>query len=211
MFTGLIEAVGKIRGIQHTGTGSQIEIECPFSQELSIGESIAVNGVCLTATVLREKGFIADVMAPTLKDTILGELKPGMKVNLERALQYGGRLDGHLVTGHVDGVGSVEHIHIQGDTWTVGVRVPERLRKYLANKGSVAINGVSLTLQDTPDYGFEIGLIPHTRQITALGELKTGQRMNIECDILARYLERLMGLDKSSEGLTLEKLAQLGY
>ncbi len=191
MFTGLIEAVGKVAGVTHAKAGSagrlvRLRIKAPFSSELQIGESVAVEGVCLTM-VARGKGwFEVDVVPETLDRTMLGDLEVGGLVNLERALKIGDRLGGHFVQGHVNGVGRVE----DGGR---GLRIsfPHPLRRYIAEKGSITISGVSLTVAMVGSDFFEVALIPHTLKSTTLGHAKVGDRVNLEVDLLARYLDVL--------------------
>lgn len=212
MFTGLIEAVGTL--VQHRpGTaGGSLRISCDgLHQGMKQGDSVAVNGVCLTVTAFDAKGFTADVMKATLDSTTLGALPLGTAVNLERALRLQDRLGGHLVSGHVDGIARVNGIRTVGDAQVVTLEAPTELRWYLALKGSVALDGVSLTIQGLTDTGFEIGLIPHTQGVTALESLRKGQGVNLECDLLARYMERLLLRQTDNGGLTLERLAELGY
>lgn len=212
MFTGLIEAVGKLEQRQLGAQGGTLRVGCSGLQEdLKIGDSVAVNGVCLTVTGFNAKGFSADVMKATLDSTTLGDLPLGAVVNLERALRLQDRLGGHIVSGHVDGVARVGTMKAAGDALVVEFEAPAELRRYLALKGSVALDGVSLTIQGLTAAGFEIGLIPHTQGITSLQGLRTGQAVNLECDLLARYMERLMMRQEDTGGLTLERLASLGY
>lgn len=212
MFTGLIEALGRLEKRQITVRGGTLRIDCRGIQEdLKPGDSVAVNGVCLTVTAPDSKGFTADVMKATLDSTTLGVLPLGTAVNLERALRLQDRLGGHLVSGHVDGIARVTAIKTVGDALTVGFEAPEELKRYLALKGSVALDGVSLTIQKLTEKGFEIGLIPHTQGVTSLQRLQVGQGINIECDLLARYAERLLMPSDSRGPLTLERLASLGY
>ena len=192
MFTGLIEAVGKVTRVAPGAGSSRLSIRGSLSgEELRLGESIAVDGVCLTAVVCREDGFDADAVSETLSRTTLGKLRAGRGVHLERALRLGDRMGGHLVQGHVDGIVAVTRIQRSGDDHRVQVQVPRELRRYVAMKGSVALHGVSLTVSALTGIGFEVALVPQTLAQTMLGKLKTGDRLNLEVDLVSRYLERL--------------------
>lgn len=212
MFTGLVEEVGRLAHRRLTPQGGSLRIACTGLQgDLKLGDSVAVNGVCLTVTDFDPQGFTADVMAATLAGTTLGDLPLGSALNLERALRLQDRLGGHIVSGHVDGIARVTALDTVGDALRVRLEAPADCRRYLALKGSVTLDGVSLTIQGLTAEGFEIGLIPHTQGVTALKHLKTGQPVNLECDLLARYLERLLGVQPAASGLTLEGLAAMGY
>jgi riboflavin synthase len=194
MFTGIIEAVGEIRQVRPLEKGKSLSI-ASGSLDLSdttIGDSIAVNGVCLTVISLAEREFSVDVSLETLNCTE-GLDKPGKKVNLEKALRLSDRLHGHLVSGHVDGVGEVVGLKQIGESIAVTFKAPSSLTKYIARKGSITINGVSLTVNRASEALFEVNLIPHTLAVTNLSDLKTGARVNIEADMLARYVDRLLG------------------
>ena len=212
MFTGLVETVGKLEQRRLGPSGGILHIACGMIQEdLKKGDSVAVNGVCLTVTDFDSRGFTADVMEATLKSTTLGALPLGSALNLERALRLQDRLGGHIVSGHVDGIAHVRSIRNIGEALAVGFEVPRELWRYLAYKGSVTLDGVSLTIQAITETGFEIGLIPHTQGATSLKSLSVGQPINLECDLLARYMERLLTVPTEGSGLTLERLASLGY
>ena len=182
MFTGIVQAVGKIVRV------SPLEVQCPGLglSEVAVGASIAVQGVCLTVTALTGKGFTADVSAETLRLTA-GLDRPG-EVNLEKSLKLGGEIGGHLVTGHVDGVGEV----VSRDGGIVTFRLPSSLKKYVARKGSVCVDGVSLTVNRVEGDSFEVNLIPHTLEVTTLGRLQARSRVNLEVDLIARYVERML-------------------
>lgn len=212
MFTGLVEEVGRLEQRRLTPQGGSLQIACSGLQgDLKLGDSVAVNGVCLTVTAFNDQGFTADVMAATLKGTTLGDLPLGAALNLERALRVSDRLGGHIVSGHVDGIARVKAMRPVGDALAVSFEAPADCRRYLAHKGSVTLDGVSLTIQGLTADGFEIGLIPHTQGVTALKHLKIGQAINLECDLLARYMERLLETRQDAGGLTLERLTALGY
>lgn len=196
MFTGIIEGVGTVRGVRRKGDGAEIEIGCEFDLErTNIGESIAVNGVCLTVTSRLGKAFWADASAETLKRTTLGILKEGDPVNLERALQVGSRLDGHIVQGHVDGVCTVLDIRRGEDSIEATLEMPLNLARYIVEKGSVAVDGVSLTVTRCYDDRFSVTIIPHTELKTTFSTHRVGDKVNLEVDIIGKYVERLKFLD----------------
>lgn len=187
MFTGLVEKTGILRQRQKRGPGFRLEIEVALS-EIELGESIAVSGVCLTVTEATTSGFCADVSVETVEKTTLGRSTLGSQVNLERSLRLGDRLGGHMVSGHVDGVARVAALATSGEAWRVSVAPPPELMAYLAAKGSVTLDGVSLTINAASDSLIELMLIPHTREVTNLGGLKVGSDLNLEVDLLARYV-----------------------
>lgn len=195
MFTGIVTTVGLIAGVTPTTGGVRISVAAPglVLADGQLGESIAVNGVCLTAIALSEAGFDADVSGETLRCTI--GFAGGAKVNLERALRLSDRLGGHLVSGHVDGVGTVMRVQPAGDNRVIAFEAPENVARYIAVKGSITINGVSLTVNEISDMEFSVNLIPHTLQHTNLGMLVAGARVNLEADTMARYVERLQSFD----------------
>ena len=192
MFTGLIEELGEVSSLDADGDGgARITIAASFGSQLTQGESVAVNGVCLTAVEPGDLGFSADAMNVTLLRSSLGDLEPGSPVNLERALAAGGRLGGHIVQGHVDGVGEVTSIRPDGNAAVVSIAAPEDLLRYMVPKGSIAVDGVSLTLAEVRAEGFDVWLIPETRERTRIGTAQPGMRVNLEVDILAKYVEKL--------------------
>jgi len=213
MFTGIIEELGAVEAIEARANGARIRVRCATVLEDSLtGASIAVNGVCLTAIELAAGGFAADVAAETLRRSTLGQLKKGDPVNLERPVAAGGRLGGHIVQGHVDGVGEIVSVEqLGGGDWWLEVRVPAPLARYTAEKGSIAIDGVSLTVAALEGDVVSVSVIPHTYENTVLRVRRAGDRVNIECDILAKYVERLLGTRAGSAGLTEDKLRELGY
>ena len=194
MFTGIIQATGTVTEIQPADQGVRLRIRCPelHPERWQPGDSVAVSGCCLTALELDAEAFSADLSAETLSRTSLGGVGEGDTVNLEPALALGDRLGGHLVTGHVDGLAEVVRVEPAGDSRVVTFRVPEHLARFVAEKGSVTLDGVSLTVNGVSDAEFEVNLIPHTWQVTTLGTLAPGARVNLEIDLLARYLDRLL-------------------
>lgn len=193
MFTGIVTAVGRIVSSEPHGDGVRLRIEAPgFGMEdVGLGDSIAIQGVCHTVVARRDAGFDVDSSAATL--AVTAGLEAGRAVNLEKSLRLADRIGGHLVSGHVDGVGVVTAFEDLGASWRLEVEAPAALSRYIAKKGSVAVDGVSLTVNEVRGPRFEINVIPHTRAVTTLGRLAAGERVNVEVDMTARYLERLMG------------------
>jgi len=191
MFTGIVSAVGSVAAARPGAGGLRLRVATGEldDADVAVGDSIAVSGVCLTVAVLNADGFEADVSAETL--TCTAGFSVGDRVNLEKALRLSDRLGGHLVTGHVDGVGEVSRFDSAGDSRLLGVAAPRVLAKYLARKGSIAVNGVSLTINEVNGSEFTVNLIPHTLSATNLGALRVGVRVNVEVDMIARYVERL--------------------
>ncbi len=194
MFTGIVEEVGTVVALDRDGERARLHIgAAEVVRDAALGDSIAVSGCCLTVTELTEQGFTADLMAATLNATALGDLTPGAPVNLERAMRADTRFGGHLVQGHVDGVGEVRDRQEQPGTVFLTVRAPAHLDRYLVAKGSVTVAGVSLTIVDLPAPAtFRIGLIPHTLAVTTLGTVAPGDPVNLEVDVIAKYVERLV-------------------
>ncbi|MEW6425680.1 MAG: riboflavin synthase [Bacillota bacterium] len=214
MFTGIVEELGRLRQITRGAASACLQIEARQVLEGSVpGESIAVNGVCLTVAVLGKNFFTADVMAETLAKTNLGQLAPGDHVNLERALRLGGRLGGHLVSGHVDGVGTVARREPHDIATLLTINAPQEVMRYIIKKGSVAIDGVSLTVVDFNDSSFQVSLIPHTARVTTLGFKGPGELVNLEADLIGKYVERLLFQSQNNAGkkLSLEFLAEHGF
>ena len=213
MFTGIVEEVGRIRSIG----GGRIEIAAAKTTEGTVvGDSIAVNGVCLTVAVFTRSGFTADVMPVTLERTGLGPLRPGDGVNLERALTLTSRLGGHIVSGHIDGVGRVKRVEATGNARVLRIEASMKILRYIVPQGSVAIDGVSLTAAEVDDNGFSVSLIPHTREVTALDGKQVGDSVNIENDVIGKYVEKLLRAPAGeapalSGGLTAELLKQYGF
>jgi riboflavin synthase len=192
MFTGLVAATGTVSAVERAPDGARLSISTPLAAELADGDSVAVNGVCLTARAVGADSFAADAMAETLRRSALAPLAVGAAVNLELALRAGGRLGGHVVQGHVDGVGTVASIAAEGIARVVRIAADEALLRYVVEKGSIAVDGVSLTVSAVDDEGFEISLIPETLERTTLGALAPGGAVNLEVDVLAKYVEKLM-------------------
>jgi riboflavin synthase len=191
MFTGLIQAIGHVDFIGKTSVGLRLSIQAPFAESLQLGESVAVNGVCLTVNDVWEGAFAADVMPETVDVTTLSQLKEKDPVNLERALKVGDHLGGHYVQGHVDGVATVADFSIDELGARLNIEPPSSLMKYIAHKGSVTLNGVSLTVSGITKTTCEVSLVPHTLQETTLRSLNKGDVVNVEVDLLARYIEQL--------------------
>lgn len=192
MFTGLIQGQGRILELTRTDDGVRLTVDSDLAADLAPGDSVAVNGICLTATAIEEHGFAAEVMNETLARTSLAAVATGAAVNLELPLRAGDRLGGHVVQGHVDGVGSVRAVIADGFARRVEIDAPAGLMRYLVVKGSVAVDGVSLTVAALHDSSFSVSLIPETLERTNLGEAGIGARVNLEVDVLAKYVERLV-------------------
>lgn len=210
MFTGIIEAVGTISTLEPRGGDVRLSVRCG-DLDLSgaaIGDSIAVNGCCLTVVALENGVFAADVSRESLGLTTLGGLECGSRINLERALTLSKPLGGHLVTGHVDGIGQVESRAEDGRSVRFRFRAPQALARYLARKGSVCVDGVSLTVNEVDGPVFGVNIVPHTLEATVFGDYRKGSRVNLEVDIVARYLERLLG---ESGGLSRARLEEYGF
>lgn len=215
MFTGIIEELGKISGWEKHAGGAKMRVAAQIvTGDSKDGDSIAVNGVCLTAIEITTNSFAADVSAETLNRSTLGNLKVGSKVNLERAVTPSTRLGGHIVQGHVDARGTFLAAKQDGDFWTVRIGFPENMAQYLVYKGSVSVEGISLTIANLADDFFEIAVIPKTWELTNLSSLRNGDAVNLEADVIAKYVERIMlygrGAEKS-EAISMEKLNKLGF
>ena len=217
MFTGIIEEVGRLERL----AGGEIAIRAEkVLEDVALGDSIAVNGICLTVTHFDAAHFTADVMPETVRRTSLAELKRGSRVNLERALTLRSRLGGHIVSGHIDGVGTIAAMQEEGNAILLTVRASDDVLRYVVEKGSVALDGISLTVARVSAADFTVSLIPHTREITNLREKRMGSRLNIETDILGKYVEKLFpgahtrgesDAPKSAGGLTMDFLRQQGF
>ena len=194
MFTGIIEELGSVHSIEERGENARIVISARIVTEgTNHGDSIAVNGVCLTALDIHPDWFAADVSRETLQRSTLGSLKPGVPVNLERAVTPATRLGGHIVQGHVDGRGQFAGVEDHGESWTIRIAYPKELGRYLVFKGSVAVEGISLTIAGLTGEYFEVAIIPKTWEVTNLSRLKPGDHVNLEVDVIAKYVERLLG------------------
>ena len=211
MFTGIIKAMGEVRAMESRGGDLRLSVGSsglPFA-DYDPGESIAVNGVCLTAVALRDDGFDTDVSLETLGATGLGALRPGDAVNLEPSLAVGDRLGGHFVSGHVDCVGTVRSREADGRSIRLRIEIPAEYARYVARKGSVTVDGVSLTVNDVAADTFDVNVIPHTADVTIIGAYAAGSKVNIEVDLLARYIERLTSTGGGE--MTHEFLEEHGY
>ena len=214
MFTGLVEHVGRLVAAERCPSGMRIRVDAgPLAASLAISGSIAVNGCCLTATEISGEGFSADLSAETLARTSLGEIRPGTAVNLERPLTAMKELGGHFVQGHVDGVGRVTRLEPEGANWWLGVRVPPELARYVALKGSIALDGISLTVARWSDGIAEAAIVPFTYEHTNLNALSAGDPVNVECDILAKYVERMIEHPRqpTDSSLTVARLIEEGF
>ncbi|HJT88861.1 MAG TPA: riboflavin synthase [Bryobacteraceae bacterium] len=213
MFTGIIEELGTVAALQAGAAGARLQVRCAtVLEDLREGASIAVNGVCLTAVGLRPDSFSADLAPETLRRSNLGDLRPGSRVNLERPLSPAGRLSGHIVQGHVDGAGEFLALDaLGGENWWLSVRVPAELDPFLVYKGSIAIDGISLTIAALEADVLSVTIIPHTYRNTTLGGYRPGARVNLECDILAKHVEKLLRKLDVKAPLSMEKLRENGY
>jgi riboflavin synthase len=192
MFTGLVSDIGTIDAVESGPDGARLRVRTGLAMEIGAGDSIAVDGVCLTAAARGDAGFGAEVMNQTIQTTTLGSLERGDRVNLELAVRAGERLGGHLVQGHVDGVANIAAAREDGFALRIDVDLPPELRRYVVERGSVALDGVSLTVAALTERGFEVSLVPETRERTTLGEAASGRWLNVEVDMVARYVERLV-------------------
>ena len=193
MFTGLVEEIGTVAALAPADGGLRVAIRTRVVREgLAIGDSVAVNGACLTAVELHPDGFVIDAVAETVRRTTLGDTQPGDRVNLERALAVGARLGGHLVQGHIDGTGTVVDATPEGEGWILRIAADADLLRYVVEKGSIAVDGVSLTVASRNSTGFSIALIPHTVAVTTVGPARVGTRVNLEVDLVAKYIEALV-------------------
>ena len=217
MFTGIIQAVGEVAALQPSGGDLRLRIrtgKLPLD-DVVLGDSICTSGVCLTVIELPGDGYWADVSVETLNFTTLGSLEVGSRVNLEKALTPESRLGGHIVSGHVDGVGEVVSLQEDARSWRFVLRAPDELARYIAHKGSICVDGTSLTVNAVRGAEFELNIIPQTMAETVFGDYRTGSRVNLEVDVIARYLERLVQGDNAAnpeaKGLSMETLAENGF
>ncbi len=217
MFTGIIQSVGNIVTIKSSKMDSRLKVNVGnmLFDDVEMGESISINGACMTVVAFDQSSFSVDVSRESLALTTLGGLKAGSAVNLERAMQLSDRLGGHLVSGHIDGLGKITQRVTEGRSTRFSIRVPEALAKYIAHKGSVCVDGVSLTVNHVNGDEFSLQIIPHTLQETIFSDYAVGHKVNIEVDIIARYLERLIlkseESDEAMPGITAELLARTGF
>ena len=211
MFTGLIETTAKVIEFTRTSEGGILKTECPFGTEIKIGDSISVNGVCLTVIKIDNKTFSFDVSKETLNISALSALKVGQTVNIERAMKVSSRFDGHIITGHIDGTADIAKISDDGFSFRFEFNTPKEILKYIVKKGSVGINGISLTVADITESKFWVEVIPHTIKQTNLSLSKVGDKVNIETDILARYVEKFLSLNKNNSKISMEMLKENGY
>jgi riboflavin synthase len=211
MFTGIIEEIGIIKSIKKGPKSAVLSIEAyRVLEDTQLGDSISTNGVCLTVTGIYQNSFSVDVMNETLNRTTIRLLSPGSKINLERALTLIDRLGGHMVSGHIDGIGTISHLEKQDIATLVWIKTTPDLLKYIIEKGSIAIDGISLTVVSVDDYGFSVSIIPYTKNDTTLLDKKMGDLVNLECDLIGKYVEKLLGSQKQT-GLTLDTLKKYGY
>ena len=215
MFSGIIETVGAVRSLRKDADGARIAIEAPAVLDgVRLGDSIALNGVCVTVVDFDERKFEADLSIETLRRTNLGELAVGGRCNLERAMALGERLGGHLVSGHVDGVGKIRSRKNEGDSIWLTFEAPVEVMRYVVYKGSIAVDGISLTVAACDSKTFSVSIIPHTSEQTTLTEKKDGAAVNLEADLIGKYVEKLLAPhaeSRSHDGVTMEKLREQGY
>ena len=216
MFTGIVEETGTLRSLSQGSKSCVIHVQCStVLEDTRIGDSIAVNGICLTVTSMESGGFTADVMNETLSRSSLAQTRPGDPVNLERAMAANGRFGGHIVSGHIDGTGIIREIRDDDNAVWYTVEAPPEILRYVVEKGSIAIDGISLTVARVDDRSFQVSVIPHTRAVTALSSRRVGSPVNLENDIVGKYVEKLMQPAPSesgpASGITMEFLAQHGY
>ena len=217
MFTGLVAELGTVQRLARQGSSYHLTVGAKkVLTNLKIGDSVAVNGACLTVVRMDEGGFTADVMPETVRLTNIGSLQPGSKVNLERTLRLCDGLDGHIVSGHVEGLGTISEQRPEGIAVVVTIATPPELLKYIIKKGSIAIDGISLTVTEVTDTSFSVSLIPHTAKETTLGFKKVGDSVNLETDILGKYVERMLTWNKQTQAgkadtLNMQTLLEKGY
>jgi riboflavin synthase len=211
MFTGIVEEMGSVKELRRDAGAARLTISADVVLgNTVVGDSICVNGVCLTVVDLTNREFSADIAMETLKITNLGELRSGSKINLERALQLSARIGGHLVSGHVDAIGRIRNKREEGNGWRFFLDAPENVLRYVIKKGSIAIDGISLTVADVDKSGFSIAIIPHTAKLTTLGFKSAGESVNLESDIIGKYVERLLS-GRGEGGVSLELLQKNGF
>ncbi len=212
MFTGIVEAIGTIRSVTRRGGGAEVAVELgETASGLELGESVSVSGSCLTVTKVSGSVASFDCVAETMSRTKIGDLKPGSKVNIERALQTGARLGGHFVTGHIDGIGSVSRVSASGEGKVLEVSAPPEVLDYIVEKGSVALDGASLTIASVAEGGFSVVLVPFTLEHTTLGALSAGDKLNIEGDLLGKYVRKFLTGRRDEGGMSEGFLAEHGF
>lgn len=212
MFTGLVEEVGTLRALRVGAQSAVLDIAARTVPEaLGVGDSVLTDGVCLTVTAVRRDGFMADVMPETVRRTTLADRRPGDRLNLERALTLQSRLGGHMVAGHVDGVGVVRQMVPEANALVVDLEAPSAVVGVTVSQGSIAVDGVSLTVVNVDADGLRVSLIPHTAAVTTLAGLTRGRRVNLEADLIAKYVHAFLERRRPPEGLTWEKLAEAGF
>lgn len=212
MFTGIIEEIGKIQTVRKDAASSSISVLAKkVMEDVHIGDSIAVNGVCLTVTTFSQGGFTADVMHESFNRSSLGSLQTGSPVNLERAMPSNGRFGGHIVSGHIDGTGTVSAIQKDNNAVWYTIKTAPGILRYIVEKGSVAIDGISLTVAAVERDCFSVSIIPHTASITTLSSRRVGDTVNLENDYIGKYVERLMGIQQSKHNITADFLTKYGF
>lgn len=212
MFTGLIEEIGNVLSVQRYNNASRLMIHCSkVLENIKVGDSISTNGVCLTAVEVNSNSFVADVMPETMDKSNLSLFRVNDKVNLERAMVLGSRIGGHLVSGHIDGMGEIIQKKIIDRATLIDIKADDSLLKYMIEKGSIAIDGVSLTIVSVSDYYFTVSIIPLTSNETTLTLRNTGFKVNLEVDMISKYVERLLGFSKNKSNVNLEFLAEHGF
>lgn len=212
MFTGLVEEVGTVRQVQRTGDGAEVTVNAKVvTDDLQVGDSVNILGACQTVVRFERESLTVQAVRETLQKTRLGDLKPGDRVNLERAMRPSDRLGGHIVQGHVDGMVDLRSVSRNKLSWRLTLSLPESGRPFVVEKGSVALDGVSLTVASLTDTSFDVEIIPHTWENTSLNELKSGQNVHVEWDLIAKYVARQVGAMQPGSGLTVEKLIQAGF
>lgn len=215
MFTGLVEEIGIIKQISPFSSGSRISISASkVLEEVQLGDSIATNGICLTVTSFDQASFTVDVMPETMRHSSLGDLMPGDRVNLERALSLGDRLGGHMVSGHIDGTGRIENLTREDNAHWISIAAPPEILRYIIPRGSIAIDGVSLTVHHLDNKIFKVSIIPQTKEMTTLLNKNIGDRVNLECDMIGKYVERFLSFkeDDSDNGdISLDFLMENGF
>jgi riboflavin synthase len=212
MFTGIIEEVGTVKAVTSGAKSSKVTIEARMVlQDVKVGDSISTNGICLTVVAFDPSGFVVDVMPETMRNTGFSQVKPGARVNLERALRLSDRLGGHLVSGHIDGTGKILRRWEEDNAVWFSVAASPEILRYVVNKGSVALDGISLTVASTTPVSFAVSIIPHTQDVTTILHKMTGDVLNIECDVIAKYTEKLLTGKPTGSKIDLNFLAENGF